>query len=173
MAHPLLRRFPTSLLLALSLLTFVGSVLLFTIPFEVDNVGANKETADCGPPIFEIAASDYAAPSTIAPPDTTAELPFIARIPSSSTTSSIQTYVFGVPVTTTTLPGQSTTTTIVTTVGTSAPPPSTIPLADVKASCGAPASKRFFLGGIGIVVAAIIGFLARLRRAAKFGYVVR
>ena len=172
MAHPLLRRFPTSLLLALSLLTFVGSVLLFTIPFEVENVGANKETAACGPPIFEIAASDYAAPSTIAPPDTTAELPFIARI-SSSTTSSIQTYVFGIPVTTTTLPGQSTTSTVITPVGTSAPPPSTIPLTDVKASCGAPASKRFFLGGMGIVVAAVIGYLARLRRAQKFGYVVR
>jgi hypothetical protein len=169
MAHPLLQRFPTSLLLALSLLTFVGSVLLFTIPFEVSNVGPKQETADCGPPIFEIAASDYAAPSTIAPPDTTAELPFIARISSSTTATN----VFGVPITPSTLPGQTTVSTIPTSVGTTAPPPVTIPLADVKASCGAPASKRFFLGGIGIIVAAVIGYLARLRRAAKFGYVVR
>jgi hypothetical protein len=167
MVPPILRRFPTSLLLALALLTFVASVLLFTVPFEVENVGPTNATAPCGPPIFEIAASDYASPTTIEPPDTTFEPP-LAKLASSTTTSSI-TYVFGIPVTPTTNPTAIT------------PPPSTVPVSTtstipldlVKQSCGAPASKRFFLGGLGIVVAAVIGYLARLRRAAKFGYVVR
>jgi hypothetical protein len=170
MVHPILKRFPTSLLLGLALVTFVASVLLFTVPFEVDQVGPAGATAECGPPIFEIAASDYAAPSTIAPPETTAELSPLERLAASSTSSSI-TYVFGIPVTTTTLAGHTTTTLAPPT--TTTPPPSTIPLADVKASCGGPASQRFFFGGLGIVVAFVIGYLARLRRAARFGYVVK
>jgi hypothetical protein len=169
MVPPVLRRLPTSLLLALSLVIFGASVLLFTVPFDVDHVGPTDSTADCGPPIFEIAASDEAAPSTIAPPNTT-QIPALERLAESTTTSSI-TYVFGIPVTTTTLPGATTTSTEPQT--TVAPTTSTIPLQDVKASCGAPASKRFFLGGLGIVAAAVVGYLARLRRAAKFGYVVK
>jgi hypothetical protein len=170
MVSPILRRFPTSLLLALSLVIFGASVLLFTVPFEVEHVGSNDSTADCGPPIFEIAASDYAAPSTVAPPNTT-QIPPLERLAEQQSTTSSITYVFGIPVTTTTRPGATTSSTEPTT--TEAPTTSTIPLQDVKASCGAPASKRFFLGGIGIVAAAVVGYLARLRRAAKFGYVVK
>lgn len=160
MVPPIIRRFPSSLLLALSLLTFFIAVLIFTLPFDVDQVGPTNATANCGPPVFEIGASEYAAPSTIVPPGTTIE----RRPPSPPTTPPAP---FGIPITTaSTAPGlaalePSTTTS------------STLDLNLVKQACGAPASKRFFLGGLGIVAALAIGYLARVSRSHKFGYVVR
>src|SRR4051794_36369129 len=97
MVPPILRRFPSSLLLALALVTFVGSVLLFTLPFDVDEVGPTNATASCGPPVFEIGASEYATPSTIMPTGTTLDLGPLARLPSTTTTAAVG---FGAPVTT-------------------------------------------------------------------------
>jgi len=162
---PIIRRFPSSVILTVSLVVFVASVLVFMMPFEVAEVGPTSATASCGPPVFEIAASEYAAPSTIVPPGTTADLGPLAQLPSSSTTIPAP---FGVTVSTAppaTAPLGALTA--------SATTSSTLDLKLVQEACGGPASRRFLLGGLGIIVAMVLGYLARLRRSRKFGYVVR
>lgn len=158
---PIIRRFPSSVILTVALVVFVASVLIFTLPFEVQDVGSTNATASCGPPVFEIAASEYASPSTIVPPGTTIALGPLAQLPSSTTTPA----PFGVTLSTAppaTIKDVAAATTT-----------STLDLKLVQQACGGVASQRFLFGGLGIVIALLLGYLARLRRARKFGYVVR
>lgn len=164
MVPPVLKRFPTSLLLAVALVLFVGSVLVFTLPFEVTDVGPTNATAACGPPWFEFAASDYSSPSTIVPPGTTAEPSPLASVPSSTTTSIA---VWGAP------PGTPPTGVGTSVASATASTATTLATDVVKQACGAPASKRLLIGGLGMLGALVVGYLARLRRTAKFGYVAK
>ncbi len=159
---PIVRRFPTSVLLAASLVVFVASVLVFTLPFDVDRGGPASSTASCGPPIFEIGASDFASPSTIVPPGSTSPLGPLAQIPTSTSTTAAPglSVPFGSQPPSTTVPGPTTT-------------PSTLDPKLVQEACAGPASQRFLYGGLGVVTALLLGYLARLRRSHRFGYVVR
>src|SRR5262245_41624253 len=157
--RPAFQRLPSTLLLVLAAVTFVGSILLLMLPFDVSDAGPDDAAAPCGPPLFEVTSGEYATPSTVAPPGTTIPLP-----PTTPPTTII---VFGVPVTNPPPPTLATLPTIPTSTT------STLPTELVREVCSSPASQRTFFGILGLVAAAVIGYFGRRLRAQRYGYVVR